>query len=51
MNTNSKPLSPPMVIMKETFFGLIETKESKRRTKAWEEGKCNSCIYGYDGSN
>ena len=52
MNIPKKPTPPPSRTLRETFFGgLVETTESKRRTQAWQDGKCNSCIYGYDGTN
>ena len=44
------PIPPPCRLLKDTLFnGLVETEESKRRTKAWRDGKCVSCIYNYDG--
>ncbi len=50
MNIPKKPIPPPNRTLRETFFGgLVETEESKRRTKAWRDGKCTSCIYTTNG--
>lgn len=39
------PIPPPCRTMKETFFaGLIETEESKQKSKDWQE---YISLYGY----
>lgn len=39
------PIPPPCRTMKETFWsGLVETKESKQKTKDWNE---YISLYGY----
>ena len=47
MNIPKKPIPPPSRTLRETLFGgLVETPESKRRTQAWQDGKCKGCTYG-----